>query len=242
MNSPIEYTPRGRTWSSRFYETESDLLKMQSLLMEARARTDDWRYAHVGELNFAYFMVVCHLDPKEHIRLWHDPQGGLVAYAILGEDPSFDCQVLPEYEWIGIETEALEWAERRIDQLRLQSPDTWGGNIVSGARQDDPKKIAFLEGHGFHYRGEFSEVNMLRSLDEPLPASQEPAGYQVRAMAEGCDISSRASAHREVWQPWSVGNISDDNYAAFMRLPGYQPELDVVSVTPDGTLAAYVNG
>jgi hypothetical protein len=44
-----------RAWTSRLYETETDLLQMQDVLMEARAHTNDWRHAHVGELNFAFF-------------------------------------------------------------------------------------------------------------------------------------------------------------------------------------------
>ena len=94
---------------SRSYETVADLKQMQDMLMEARSRTDDWRYAHVGELLFQFFMVACHLDPKEFILLWHDG-GKLAGYAILGEDPSFDLQALPEYEWRGIEAEAMLWA------------------------------------------------------------------------------------------------------------------------------------
>jgi mycothiol synthase len=229
--------------TSRFYETEHDLQQMQALLMEARSRTNDWHYAHVGELIFGFFMVACHLNPQEHVRLWHDHQGKLVAYAILGEDPSFDCQVLPEYEWAGIEAEAMNWAETQIGQLRRRDPKQWDGNFVSGARQNDAKRMAFLEQHGFRYSGEFAEVNMLRSLDEPIPPSVLPAGYQVRAVAadEG-EIADRAAAQREVWQPWTVGNVSDEDYARFMQLPGYHRDLDVVAVAPDGVIAAYVNG
>lgn len=187
-------------------------------------------------------MVACHLNPQEHIRLWHDDEGKLVGYAILGEDPSFDCQVLPEYEWSGIETEAMAWAETRLTELCKRDAKRWSGNFVSGARQDDPKRITFLEQHGFRYSGEFAEVNMLRSLDEPIPESALPTGCQVRAVADAGEISNRAAAQREVWHPWTVGNVSDDDYARFMRLPGYHRDLDVVAVAPDGVIAAYVNG
>jgi len=242
MNSNLFHTTPMRSWTSRFYEAEHDLQQMQGLLMEARARTDDWRYWHVGELIFAFFMVACHLNPQEHIRLWHAAGGKLVGFAILGEDPSFDCQVLPEYEWSGIETEAMAWAETRLTELRQRDRKHWSGNFVSGARQGNAKRIAFLEQHGFRYSGEFAEVNMLRSLDEPIPETALPAGYQVRAVAEAGEISNRAAAQREVWRPWSVGNVSDENYAYFMQLPGYHRDLDVVAVTPDGVIAAYVNG
>ncbi len=233
--------------TSRFYETEQDLQQMQDLLMEARLHTGDWRYAHVGDLLFWFFMVACHLNPEEHIRLWHAGDR-LVGYAILGEDPSFDCQVLPEYAWHGIEEEAVTWAETRIAELCKIDAQRWGGNLVSGSRQDDVKRLAFLEQHGFRPGGEFSEVNMLRSLEEPIPDIVIPPGCQVRAVAETPaeysrgEISNRAGAQRDVWRPWTVGNVTDDNYAYFMRLPGYHRDLDVVAVAPDGVIAAYVNG
>ena len=137
-----------RTFTSRLYETERDLQQMYDLLMEARSLTNDWRYPHIGEFAFNYFMVAIHLNPQEHIRLWYDNEK-LAAYAILGEDPSFDWQILPANEWSGIELETLMWAEARIDELRKQDEKRWGGDLVSGSRQDDLNRIAFLEQHGF---------------------------------------------------------------------------------------------
>ena len=241
MNSNLYHTAPapGGLLTSRFYETEHDLQQMQNLLMEARSRTNDWHYFHVGELMWGFFMVTCHLNLREYIRLWHDNQGKLVAYAILGEDPSFDCQVLPEYEWSGIEAEAMAWAETRLVDLRERDGGKWSGGFVSGARQDDAKRIAFLEQHGFRYRGEFAEVNMLRSLAEPIPDTEAPAGCQVRALAATGEAASRAEGEREVWLPWTDGNISGDDYARLMRLPGYHRELDLVAVAPDGVLAAF---
>jgi len=214
---------------------------MQGLLMEARSRTDDWHYPHIGDLIFWFFMVSCHLTPQEFIRLWHDNGGKLLGYAILGEDPSFDCQVLPEYEWCGIETEAIVWAETRQAELRNQNPIAWGGNFVSGVRQDNPKRIAFLEQHGYQ-PGKYVEVNLLRTLDGLIPEAVLPPACVVRSTAAVDDIPNRVSAQREVWHPYTVGNVSDEDYARFMQLPGYDRQLDVVAVAPDGVIAAYVNG
>jgi ribosomal protein S18 acetylase RimI-like enzyme len=228
-------------WTARAYQAETDLEQMYALLMEGRSQTNDWRYWHVGELAFSFFMVACHLHPPDHVRLWHTPRGKLAGYAILGEDPAFDWQVLPEYEWSGIEAEAMAWAEARLAELRRQDPARWGGHCVANTRQDDEKRKAFLEQHGFR-PGTYVEVNMLRSLDEPIAESAVPAGCQVRAVAEAGEVADRAAAHREVWQPWTVGNVSDDDYVSFMRLPGYRRELDVVTTVPEGVIGAFVNG
>jgi mycothiol synthase len=227
--------------TSRLYEREADLQQMQGLLMTARSQAGDWRFWHVGDLMWGFFVLACHLDPREHIRLWHNGEGRLVGYAMLGEDPLIDWQVLPEYEWSGIEAEAMAWAHTRLDELRKRDPARWTGDLVSGARQDDARRIMFLQSHGFRC-GEHTEVNLLRSLDEPIPGSVLPPGCQIRGVAEEGEVSLRAAAQREVWQPWSVGRISDEDYARCMRMPGYHRDLDVVAVMPDGVIAAYANG
>jgi len=229
-------------FTSRAYATEQDLQQMEDLLMEARSRTDDWRYWHVGDLAFVFFMVACHLRPQGHIRLWYSKEGRLIAYAMLGEDPSFDYQVLPGYEWVGIEEEAIAWAETRLTELRARDALRWGGGLVAVARQDDVQRIAFLQQHGFQYSGGFAEVNLLRSLDDPIPEATLPSGYQVRTVAGTGEVSDRAAIQHDVWHPWAVGNISGDDYAYLMQLPGYYRDLDVVTVAPDGVIAAYVNG
>ncbi len=214
---------------------------MQRLIMEGRTETNDWHYPHIGDLVFWFFMVLCHLDPHGFIRLWHDQAGRLIAYAILGEDPTFDCQVLPMYAGRGIEEEALAWAEGRIGELIQQDALRWGGRLISGARQDDAMRIAFLEAHGFK-RGEYAEVNMICPLGGEIPLATLPAGYKLRSFAGEAELTDRAGAQREVWHPWTVGQITDGDYSALMRLPGYDRDLDVVAVAPDGVIAAYVNG
>jgi ribosomal protein S18 acetylase RimI-like enzyme len=214
---------------------------MQDLLKQGRSQTNDWHYPHVGDLIFWFFMVKCHLNSQEFIRLWHDNTGRLIAYAILGEDPSFDCQVLPLWEGYGIEEQALVWAEHRIGELKKTDSQRWAGWLISGSHQDDMQRIAFLEAHGFQ-RGEYAEVNMLCPLQAEIPEPVVRSGFLVRSFAVESELTSRAAAQREVWHPWTVGNVSDADYAAFTHLPGYDPQLDVVAVAPGGVIAAYVNG
>lgn len=251
MDSKLHHAGSLHSVTSHPYETEADLQQIYALLMQARSQTNDWRYWHVGELAFGFFMIDCHLDPRKHVRVWHDGKK-LVGYALLGDDAYFDWQVLPEYEGKGIESEALAWAEGLLIELRAGDAERWKGPMMVGTRHDNAERIGFLEEHGFR-RGEYVEVNMLRSLEEALPPEALPreatpplalpGGFRVRSLAgDASEVADRAAAHREVWHPWTVGEVSDEQYARFMRMPGYDQDLDVVAVAPDGTIAAYVNG
>jgi ribosomal protein S18 acetylase RimI-like enzyme len=227
--------------TTRFYEDERDLHQMQALLMEARFLTDDWRYWHVGELIWTFFMVARHLMAQDHVRLWQDAHGKLVAYSLLGEDGLFDWQVHPEYEWSEIEPEALSWAETLNADLRKREPQKWKSGLVCNARQTDDKRNAFLRAYGFQ-ESEHSEINLIRPLAEPIAVPPLPPHWEVRAVAGTGEAAERAAVQAEVWHPWSVGNVDAEGYLWLMSLPGYDRDLDVVAVTTDGTIAAYVNG
>ncbi len=230
-----------RPLTSRLYETERDLAHMLDLLMEGRSRADDWHYCHIGDLVWRFFMISCRGDPREDIRLWYDADK-LIGYAVLGgDDVSVDWQVLPEYEWRGIEIETMAWAETRLAELAVHDPQEWGGDVAARSPADNLKRIAFLEEREF-VRGRYSEVNLIRPLDASITDPILPAIGRVRGMAGAEDVSNRAGAHRDVWRPYTVSNVSDDDYARFMRLPGYDPNLDIVAVAPDGVIGAYAMG
>jgi len=70
MNPNLYHAAPGRSFTSRLYETERDLLQMQGLLMAARARTADWRYAHVVERKQRTFVAATAAGRrifKEHV-------------------------------------------------------------------------------------------------------------------------------------------------------------------------------
>jgi len=185
--------------------------------------------------------VDCHLKQQEFIRLWHNDLGELVGYAMLGEDPAIDWQVLPEYEWAGIEAEALAWAAARLSELRGRDAPRWSAALTAGSREDAAARIAFLEERGFARLADTVEVNMVRYLREPTPAPAVPPGFEVRATAGRGECARRAAAQREVWRPWPVANVDGDDYARLMRLPGYHRHLDVVAAAADGTIVSYAN-
>ncbi len=223
-------------FSSRYYRDENDLAAMRALLTAARPNAEEWRYWHVGAgLIWMFFLLSARVDPREHIRLWYDAAGQLIGTAWLGDDVSIDWQILPDYEWQGIETEAVEWAETRLAELRRREPAQWQAALSSAALEGDTARSEFLERHGF-VRGDQGMAHFLRDLSAPIPALPLPDGWTLRAMAGPDEITNRAGAHREAFHP---SRVTDDQYARFMRLPGYVRDLDLVAVAPDGVFAAY---
>jgi GNAT superfamily N-acetyltransferase len=214
---------------------------MQAMLASARSKTTDWRYPHVGDLTWSFFLVLVHLDPHRHVRLWRGAGGEVAAYAMLGEDPTFDVQVHPDHLGEGLEDEALAWCQALQADLGGREPDRCGGPLTAVARRDDRRRIAFLEDHGFLRRDESAEVNLMRSLDEPFENTAPPVGCTVRTVA-GSETEVRAAIQAEVWQPWPCGRVDGQDYSRLMRLPGYHRRLDLVAVADDGVIAAYANG
>jgi ribosomal protein S18 acetylase RimI-like enzyme len=82
---------------------------------------------------------------------------------------------------------------------------------------------------------------MILSLDGPIPEPAVPEGFEVRRVTGPEEAAERAAAEQDVWQSYTVGDVTGEQYAAFMGMPGYERDLDVVAVAPDGTIAAYVN-
>lgn len=223
----------------RPYRRRQDLADMRALLMEGRAREGNGDYPHVGLLAWSVFLVDRHLGLRRHLRLWHDGPR-LVAYALLGEDPAFDWQILPGCEGWGIDEEALAWAQGLAAELRAEDPARWSGPLIATSRDDDAARLGFLARHGFDYRGESAEVDLVRPLEEAFRPGPLPSGWRVRGLHAG-EVPARAAAHRAVWQQWAEGDVAAADYAALVRMPGYRRSLDIVAVGPGGDIGAYAN-
>jgi ribosomal protein S18 acetylase RimI-like enzyme len=74
-----------------------------------------------------------------------------------------------------------------------------------------------------------------RPLDT-IPAAPLPEGFEVRPLAGEWEYEERVSVHREAFHP---SRVTVDAYRRLRQAPGYDPDLDLVCVTPEGTFASY---
>jgi mycothiol synthase len=222
---------------SQPFQNENDLLPMRAMLIEARRIAGhNAGYWHVGDLTWRYHLLSYRADPRQNYQLWYDDDR-LIGFAVFGEDFSFDWQIHPQYTWRRIEEEMLAWAETCWGEaMRVETiPQERKRALSSGSFANDAHRIAFLERCGFT-RGTHPMIHYARSLNEPIATPQLPDGFPVRGVAGEHEAGNRAEAHRQAFHP---SRITDDGYLKLMRMREYDRELDIVSVSPDSTIAAF---
>ena len=211
---------------------EADLRAMGDLLLACRAAGPIDDYPPLAELRAL-------LDPasperKVEAALWEDGGGRPIAFAYLEpravlffylhpDRPPADDDCLGD----GMVAEILAWASARGRAAGYEQ-------LYSPAREDDAARIALLQRHGFapHH---WVTLRMTRPLAAPLPEPRLPAGFTVRPVAGEAEVEALVALHREAFDstnPTVAGHLSA------MRDPEHRPDLDLVAVAPDGTLAA----
>lgn len=170
------------------------------------------------------------LDPYRGVRLWEDGSG-LLGFAWLEEPDGVVMQVHPRLRGQGLlEGEMLDWAAR---QARAVYGERAGDELWTRVPEDGPRLDALFADLGFE-RDPDHALKMSRDLHEPPPEHAPPDGWTVREVGQE-EWGERVDAHREVWHPsW----VTLDAYRRLRAAPGYDPHLDLVATTPDGTFGS----
>lgn len=224
----------------RLYRDESDydrirvflqavfLLNGRRQLCWQPARLDYWRW-HVIQNCGACL-------PLEKVTyLWEsrDQLAAVVHPEVCGE--AF-FQVHPSFLTKIFLHELVEFAE-----THLAVPDT-GKNprLSTWIRTDHPCRREVLEERGWHRRG-LIEQQRRKSLLEPLPRPPEIPGICIRPMHGEKEIPQRSWASWRAFHPERPKQEYQgyEWYRNILRMPLYRPDLDLVAVTPDGSIAAF---
>ena len=201
-------------------------------------RQDDplGEYPHVGDIQWWFRDAA--LEDTNLWCFWVSAQGSDVAVGLTIDD-EIVCLVHPQARGTALDSVVRAWARERLAeqarQQRLDRPYT----IREDVADDNPDKIALLEQEGFT-RGDWSYLRHTRMLSAPLPSPQLPDGFTLRHVAGDEDLDARAALHRDSFYPYTSATLEESTalYRRAMRMPGYDPHLDVVVVAPDGTFAA----
>jgi mycothiol synthase len=225
------------TVTNRPFAGESDLPRMVALRQAIAARdaftavltpagarayylepTPDWRtQAQIWELGDDLVAVGELIMPAEQ------PTPAF-AYLRLRLHPDADVRVIgPEIVAWG-ESEAF----RRI-----------GGDVLIevGVRGNAPETMVLLESFGYERDRTF--VRMVRSLETPIPGQVLPGGYVVRPIGGDAEVRAwTALCNRSFQDHYNFFPQTSESHRHEMTDELYVPELDLVAVAPDGSLAA----
>lgn len=176
-------------------------------------------------------------DPETQItaRLW-ESDAGLAGFAYVSrwqnlvyafEDARFTPQAQAEL------MDAMVAAVRERNRAKCETQ-----TLDASVLEDDLPGRALLEGFGF-VRQEESSLLYARPLEGELPEPALPPGFIIRPMGGAAELEAYVALHQAAF---GTDNMTLEYRQSIMSAPGYLPELDLVAVAPDGTLAAFCMG
>jgi mycothiol synthase len=180
---------------------------------------------------------------EQDLRLWEDDQGQLCAVAqcwMPEREETVDAHVWfsiqPNLRGIGIEADIFDWAETRsrVEATMRGLP----AKLRAGSRSDQVTRLELLKQQGFTSDREF--YRMARSLVDEIPVPQFPEGFTVRPLKAETEVEAWVELFNQSFiDHWNFIPLTVSDRLHWMKDSSYQPDLDLVAVAPDGTLAAF---
>lgn len=222
------------TITARHYRDLNDLKEMQAVLSAGRQAANSAYYVHPGDLSWwLYYTDENYLDK---ICLW-EWNSRLAGWSLLSTSSrSFDVFVTPEMHGRSFEAKIMLWAEE-IQSRYLKKMNSLNIRTMWVA-ETDRLRIHWLEMRGFQpsQQGMFL---MQRSLGSALPEIKLPQGFQIRPVAGEHEVHLRAAASHAAFGSGKPFEAYWPRMLCFMQSPVYQPENDLVTVSPNGDFASF---
>ena len=169
---------------------------------------------------------------RARMRLWeHTDQ--IVALAYVDAFNNLWFEIDPNRITDELEQAVLNWG---LACIRKQNEETGDSSTLDfSCDANDNEHLAFAERFRF-VRESIRTLKYSYPLAEPPRKFSLPAGYSIRCATGENEVEALVTLHRAAF---GTENMTTDERLAIMRAPGYIPELDLVAVAPDGSLAAF---
>lgn len=212
----------------RTYCEPADLEAMIRLLLSVRS--PQWISDYPTVLDLRELLSLPEMQAAT--QLWFTEGGKLAAFALVDPVNNLLLELDPGIFPAELEDQIVAWGMAHISGDSI--PERNFSSLDVPCRADNAARKAFLERHAFK-RVTGESVTLSRSLDEPVPATVLPPGFAIRPVAGEDELEAYVALHQKAF---GTRNMTTAYRLAIMRTPDYQPELDLVAVAPDGSLAA----
>jgi mycothiol synthase len=222
----------------RPYRDDEDVARLHRFLQRGwQATGTAGGLFHVGDITWQRFMYTREtFRPEERIALWERADGEIAGFGWY--DPKWtevaiqlDPHLRGTDDWRRLFDAFLAWA----DDKRAADADATRGLSIAEF-ETDTAFAASIARHGFEPIDTPPMRFHHRSLRGEIPAPVLPEGFAVRPLLGEAEYAQRVEIHRQVWAP---SRFTVEGYRQLRSAPGYDPELDLVAVAPDGTFGAY---
>ena len=170
-------------------------------------------------------------EEQQNTQLWEDESGYVVGYVMLHDWGGFQFEVRETLTGDALCRQLITWA---IETARRQG---WQ-SISTGLTEADfnRRRRAILEARGFSRRDGHT-LYFERSLNEPIPPVVLPAGFSIRHVTGEHEVEALVELHRAAF---GTRNMDVEGRLSWMQTAEYEPELDLVVVSPEGRLVSTV--
>ena len=212
---------------SRLYTNAPDLQAMIDLLYTVRPanRLNDYP----GEINLREMLATDRQPP--HTRLWFSSDGSLAAFALVDAYSNLWFEMTATADQLA--DQIIQWGVEDLCASVPEPDETL--TLDTNCNDDNVERLALLKRHGFMEQSART-LHMMRSLLEPLPPSEYPAGFTVRAIVGESEAEQVTALHQAAF---GTDNLTLEDRFAIMRTPDYDPALDLVVSAPTGEFAGY---
>ncbi|MBN1976236.1 MAG: GNAT family N-acetyltransferase [Anaerolineae bacterium] len=217
-------------FTNRPYAGDADLQAMIDLLVVARPSGHIADYPGIVDLR----EMLETAETQANTSLWRDGDGQLVGFAIVHPAHGNLIFEIAQARDGDLAAQMVAWSVERVRNARRESEEP--ASLQMSCRDDNLGRVALLEQLGF-VRQEQYTLHFARALSDPVPEPQVPEGFGIRHLAGEHEVEAHVALHRAAY---GTENMTVEERLSWMHTPGYDPELDLVAVAPDGALAAYV--
>ncbi len=154
--------------------------------------------------------------------------------AVANPEVKFRYFIQNRLDYAFLEGEIVRWIE---DHCASQKPDPDGELRISiVALEGNPAREAALREQGFE-RGSVYGILRLRNMEDPITDYQLPEGYAIRSVQPETDFPKIAEIIRMVFGhgEWFTAEVLEE----LSRASFYNPDLDLVVVAPDSSIASF---
>ncbi|MBA2676924.1 MAG: GNAT family N-acetyltransferase [Ktedonobacteraceae bacterium] len=211
------------------------LVEAMKFVTICRSRDPLGNYLHIGDLQ--WWCRDGSLDDQQNWRFWYQENGEALALGII-DGNEIVCLLHPNFRTHERYLMVRQWGLQRVKE-RAQQQGENQYEVWEEASDDDLETVNFLEREGYERREMYFHCYH-RPLIEPVPAPVLPTGFVIRPIAGEAEAEMRAALQRDAFLPKGSKTYEEGTLRqlAVMKMPQYNPQLDLMVMAPDGTPAA----